>query len=151
MAARPETERPLFQAVRYLLDTCIIEALLKEETGHEKVRARIGAAPRGSLAISALTTVEIWTGITGAREPRAKRIAFEAWLKVMRVAPFDAAAAHQAFLIQRYLRQTGQQIGRTDPMIAAQAIAAGAVCVTDNLRHFLRIPGLTIENWLRVG
>jgi len=151
MAARPETERPLFQAVRYLLDTCIIEALLKEETGHERVRARIGAAPRGSLAISALTTVEIWTGITGAREPRAKRIAFEAWLKVMRVAPFDAAAAHQAFLIQRYLRQTGQQIGRTDPMIAAQAIAAGAICVTDNLRHFLRIPGLTIENWLRVG
>jgi uncharacterized protein with PIN domain len=52
--------------VRYLLDTCIIEALLKEETGHEKVRARIGAAPRGSLAISALTTVEIWTGVTGA-------------------------------------------------------------------------------------
>ncbi len=151
MAARPETERPLFQAVRYLLDTCIIEALLKEETGHERVRARIGAAPRGSLAISALTTVEIWTGITGAREPRAKRIAFEAWLKVMRVAPFDAAAAHQAFLIQGYLRQTGQQIGRTDPMIAAQAIAAGAICVTDNLRHFLRIPGLTIENWLRVG
>jgi len=137
--------------VRYLLDTCIIEALLKEETGHERVRARIGAAPRGSLAISALTTVEIWTGITGAREPRAKRIAFEAWLKVMRVAPFDAAAAHQAFLILRYLRQTGQQIGRTDPMIAAQAIAAGAICVTDNLRHFLRIPGLTIENWLRVG
>ena len=151
MAARPQTERPLLQAVRYLLDTCIIEALLKEETGHEKVRARISSAPRGSLAISALTTVEIWTGITGAREPRAKRIAFEAWLKVMRVAPFDAAAAHQAFLIQRYLRQTGQQIGRTDPMIAAQAIAAGAVCVTDNLRHFLRIPGLTIENCLRVG
>jgi len=136
--------------VKYLLDTCIIEALLKEEAGHHKIRARIAAAPRGSLAISALTTVEIWTGITGAREPRAKRIAFEAWLKVMRIAPFDAGAARQAFAIQRYLRQTGQQIGRTDPMIAAQAIAMGAVCVTDNLRHFLRIPGLTIENWLRV-
>jgi predicted nucleic acid-binding protein len=34
-------------------------------------------------------------------------------------------------------------------MIAAQAIAMGAVCDTDNLRHFLRIPGLTIENWRR--
>jgi len=151
MAARPQAERPLLQAVKYLLDTCIIEAPLKEEAGHDKVRTRIAAAPRGSLAISALTTVEIWTGITGAREPRAKRIAFEAWLKVMRVAPFDADAARQAFVIQRYLRQTGQQIGRTDPMIAAQAIAMGAVCVTDNLRHFLRIPGLTIENWLRAA
>jgi tRNA(fMet)-specific endonuclease VapC len=38
-----------------------------------------------------------------------------------------------------------------DPLIAAQAIAVGAVCVTDNMRHFLRIPGLTIENWLRVA
>src|SRR5712692_2297853 len=98
MAARPQAERPLLQAVKYLLDTCIIEALLKEEAGHDKVRTRIAAAPRGSLAISALTTVEIWTGITGAREPRAKRIAFEAWLKVMRVAPFDADAARQAFV-----------------------------------------------------
>ncbi len=54
----------------------------------------------------------------------------------MRVVAFDAAAARQAFVIHRYLRQTGQQIGRTDPLIAAQAIAMGAVCVTDNVRTF---------------
>jgi len=135
--------------VKYLLDTCIVEALLKAEPGHENIRDRIAAAPQGSLAISALTAVEIWTGITGAREPRAKRVAFEAYLKLMRVTAFDAAAARQAFVIQRYLRQTGQQIGRTDPLIAAQAIAMDAVCVTDNLRHFLRIPGLVVENWLQ--
>jgi tRNA(fMet)-specific endonuclease VapC len=137
--------------VRYLLDTCIIEALLKEEPGHENIRRRIASAPRGSLAISALTSVEIWTGITGAREPRSKRIAFEGYLKLMRVAAFDADAAGRAFLIRRFLRQTGQQIGSTDPLIAAQAISMEAVCVTDNLRHFLRVPGLTVENWLRPG
>jgi tRNA(fMet)-specific endonuclease VapC len=135
--------------VRYLLDTCIVEALLKAELGHENIRNRIATAPQGCLAISALTAVEIWTGITGAREPRAKRGAFEAYLKLMRVVAFDAAAARQAFVIQRYLRQTGQQIGRTDPLIAAQAIAMGAVCVTDNVRHFLRVPGLVVENWLQ--
>jgi len=36
MAARPQAERPLLQAVKYLLDTCIIEALLKEEAGKTK-------------------------------------------------------------------------------------------------------------------
>jgi len=51
------------------------------------------------------------------REPRAKRVAFEAYLKLIRVAAFDAAAARQAFVVQRYLRQTGQQIGRTDPLM----------------------------------
>ena len=137
--------------MKYLLDTCIVEALLNAETGHENIRDRIAAAPQGTLAISALTAVEIWTGITGAREPRAKRITFESCLKLMRVAAFDAAAARHAFVIQRYLRQTGQQIGRTDPLIAAQAIAMEAVCVTDNLRHFLRVPGLMVENWLRPG
>ena len=135
--------------MKYLLDTCIVEALLKAEAGHENIRNRIASAPRGSLAISALTAVEIWTGISGARERRVKRVAFEAYLKLMRVVAFDAAAARQAFVIQRYLRQTGQQIGRMDPLIAAQAITIGMACVTDNVRHFLRVPGLTIENWLR--
>ena len=134
--------------MKYLLDTCIVEALLKAESGHDNIRDRIAAAPQGSLAISALTAVEIWTGISGAREPLAKRVAFESYLKLMRVVAFDAAAARQAFVIQRYLRQTGQQIGRTDPLIAAQAIAMGAVCVTDNVRHFVRVPGLAVENWL---
>ena len=48
--------------MKYLLDTCIVEALLKAEPGHENIRDRIAAAPQGSLAISALTAVEIWTG-----------------------------------------------------------------------------------------
>jgi len=61
------------------------------------------------------------------------------------------AAARQAFAVQRYLGQTGREIGRMDPLIAAQAIAVNTVCVTDNLRHFIRIPGLTIENWLRAA
>ena len=92
--------------MKYLLDTCVVEALLKAESGHENMRERIATAPQCSLEISALTAVEIRTGITGAREPRAKRIAFEACLKLMRVAAFDAAAARQAFAIRRYLRQT---------------------------------------------
>ena len=135
--------------MKYLLDACIVESLLKGEIGHENVRVRITAAPQGPLTLSALTAVEIWTGITGAREPRTKRIAFEACLKLMRIAAFDAAAARHAFVIQRHLRQTGQQIGRMDPLIAAQAIAMDAICVTDNLKHFLRVPGLRVENWLR--
>ena len=42
-----------------------------------------------------------------------------------------------------------QQIGRMDPLIAGHAHALGLVCVTDNTRHFIRISGLTLENWLR--
>jgi len=137
--------------VKYLLDSCIIAALLNREQGHEHLEERIAGAPRGSLQISAITAVEVWIGLARPRTPRGKNRLFEALLRQMRVLAFDEAAARQAFAVRRYLEQTGQKVGRMDPLIAAQAIAVGAVCVTDKLRHFLRIPGLTIENWLRTA
>ena len=36
-----------------------------------------------------------------------------------------------------------------DMLIAAQAVSAGLVLVTDNLREFKRVPGLACENWMR--
>jgi tRNA(fMet)-specific endonuclease VapC len=135
--------------VKYLLDTCIIAALLNTEQGHERVEERIAGTARGSLQISAITAVEVWIGLSRPRTPRGKSRLFEALLRKMRVLAFHEAAARQAFVVRRYLEQTGQEIRRMDPLIAAQAIAVGAVCVTDNLRHFLRIPGLVVENWLR--
>lgn len=137
--------------MKYLLDTCIIAAVLNQEQGHRHIEDRIAAAPRGSLHVSALTAVEIWVGLARPRTPRAKSRRFEALLRHTRVLAFDEAAARQSFAVRRYLEQTGQEIGRMDPLIAAQAISVGAICVTDNLRHFIRIPGLTIENWLRVA
>lgn len=143
--------RPYLQEVKYLLDTCIIAAVLNRERGHEHLEERLAATPRGSLHISAITAVEIWVGLARPRTPRAKSRLFEALLRHARVLAFDEAAARQAFAVRRYLEQTGQEIGRMDPLIAAQAIVTGAVCVTDNVRHFVRIPGLTIENWLRAA
>jgi tRNA(fMet)-specific endonuclease VapC len=137
--------------VKYLLDTRIIAAALNQEQGHRHIEDRIASVPRGSLHISALTAVEVWGGLARPRTPRAKNLWFEALLRHTRVLAFDEAAARRAFAMRRYLEQTGQEIGRMDPLIAAQAITVGAICVTDNLRHFLRIPGLAIENWLRSG
>ncbi|MGH8675378.1 MAG: type II toxin-antitoxin system VapC family toxin [Burkholderiales bacterium] len=137
--------------MKYLLDTCIIQAVLKREPGSDNLQVRIEAAQRGTLAISALTAVEIWVGLARPRTPRARQILFESLLRHMRILAFDEAAARQAYTVRRHLEQTGRDIGRMDPLIAAQAMATSSVCVTDNLRHFLRIPGLTIENWLRPG
>ena len=36
--------------MKYLLDTCIVEALLKGELGHENIRHRIAAARGARLA-----------------------------------------------------------------------------------------------------
>jgi tRNA(fMet)-specific endonuclease VapC len=67
-----------------------------------------------------------------------------------RVASFDAACAHHAGVVRAHLavlRPNAQPIGPFDALLAGQAIALGAIFVTDNVREFRRVPGLTCENW----
>ena len=41
------------------------------------------------------------------------------------------------------------QIGSMEAMIAGHAMAIGAVLVTNNGRHFSRVAGLAVKNWLQ--
>ena len=47
------------------------------------------------------------------------------------------------------LEKKGTPIGAHDMLIAAHARAIDAVCVTDNLAEFKRVPALRVENWVR--
>ena len=56
--------------------------------------------------------------------------------------------ARQYARIRAQLESGGTPIGANDYWIAAQALALGAVVVTDNPSEFARVPGLITENWL---
>ena len=45
------------------------------------------------------------------------------------------------------LERIGQRIGDLDLLIAGHALAVGQVLVTNNLRAFRRVPGLSVEDW----
>jgi len=47
------------------------------------------------------------------------------------------------------LEKKGTPIGAHDMLIAAPARALDAVCVTDNVAEFKRVPTLKVENWLQ--
>jgi tRNA(fMet)-specific endonuclease VapC len=67
---------------------------------------------------------------------------------MVHVLPWDSDAADFYVEIRHRLVSSGQPIGELDMMIAAHALAAGAVLVTNNLRHYDRIAQpLTLENW----
>jgi tRNA(fMet)-specific endonuclease VapC len=50
--------------------------------------------------------------------------------------------------IRAALEKKGTPIGANDMLIAAQARAMKAICVTDNMAEFKRVPSLRVENWL---
>jgi len=60
---------------------------------------------------------------------------------------WDAAAADHYGDIRVALERKGTPIGAMDMMIAAHARSMNAVLVTNNTKHFRRVPGLKVENW----
>ena len=60
----------------------------------------------------------------------------------------DHAAGALFGRIKAELKQLGKSINDSDLFIAATAISHDLVLVTNNLRHFERIPFLRIENWV---
>jgi tRNA(fMet)-specific endonuclease VapC len=49
------------------------------------------------------------------------------------------------------LAKKGVPLDAYDGMIAAHALSLGLTLVTDNVKHFKRVPGLRVENWLCAG
>ncbi|MDJ0819140.1 MAG: hypothetical protein QNJ58_23215 [Desulfobacterales bacterium] len=77
------------------------------------------------------------------------------WLKITReiiyrvkILSIDEKAVLLAGNILAGLRKTGETVGLEDVLIASSALANQHTVVTANTRHFSRITGLQIENWL---
>ncbi len=66
----------------------------------------------------------------------------------MWVLPFDEEAAEEYGRLGAHLEAQGTPIGEADTQIAAIALANDLTVVTGNVRHFERVPGLNVENWL---
>ena len=63
------------------------------------------------------------------------------------IIPFDETCAAHYAKIRADLEQKGRTIGSNDYLIAATALAHGAVLVTNNVDEFKRVPGLSLECW----
>jgi tRNA(fMet)-specific endonuclease VapC len=132
----------------YLLDTNTAVAAMRGTAGLD---SRLQQLQPDEWCISAITNAEMRFGV--AARPKAVQLEryVDAFLAVARTEPWDAACAEFHALVRAQLRTKAQVLGDFDEMIAAHALALGAVLVTDDLRHFRRVDGLRIENWIRAS
>ena len=130
----------------YMLDTNAASEAIR---GNPAFDARLQAMAPGQWCISAVTCSELRFGI--ARRPEAVRLhrIVQEFLRISPILPWDAQAAMRHGDLRAHLKASGTPIGDFDEMISAHALAIGAVVVTDNTRHFARVPGLVLDNWLR--
>ena len=72
----------------------------------------------------------------------------ETVLGAMTILPFEVGADRHYAAIRTALERKGTPIGAHDMLIAAHARAIEAICVTNNVAEFRRVPALEVENWL---
>ena len=133
-------------AVRYLLDTNTVSYIIKGTFPH--VRERLLKVPISAVGISVVTEAEMRFGV--ARLPQATKVAIvvEEFLLRVEVLPWDSPAARQYARLRAALEEHGEPMGNLDLMIAAQALAVGAILVSND-RVFRRVKGLKVEDWTK--
>jgi len=60
----------------------------------------------------------------------------------------DEAAAEHYGALRAALEKVGTPLGAMDMMIAAHARSLGATLVSNDVRHFDRVEGLLVANWV---
>jgi tRNA(fMet)-specific endonuclease VapC len=133
-------------AVRYLLDTNTVSYIIKGIFPH--VRERLLKVPISEVGISVVTEAELRFGL--ARLPQATKLAIvvEEFLLRVEVLPWESSAARHYARLRAMLEEHGEPMGNLDLMIAAQALAAGAILVCND-RVFRRVKGLKVDDWTR--
>jgi tRNA(fMet)-specific endonuclease VapC len=129
--------------VKYLLDTDSVSFALR---GVGEVGARLRATRPSEVAISAITLAELRFG-ADRKGSRKLHALIDTFARAVAVAPFDEDGARAFGHVGSLLAERGTPIGEMDTLIAAHAVALKMTLVTNNVRHFSRVPGLSVENW----
>ena len=133
----------------YLLDTDILSNISKR-TPSTALVAKLASVPKEDQFTSSVTLGEMVYG--AYKLPTHTSLLLErletVLLPNLPVLPFDAAAARHYGEVRAELERQGTPLGEADLRIGAIALSRGLTVVTGNVRHFQRIPDLSVENWL---
>jgi tRNA(fMet)-specific endonuclease VapC len=134
----------------HLLDTDTASYVIKRRS--PAIESKLAAVPPDRVCVSVVTRAELVYGLKRLPSSHRLHLGVRHFLKAVRVPAWDADAADHYADIRHRLTSAGQPIGGMDMMIAAHALALGAVLVTNNTRHFARIGApLALVNWTDNG
>jgi tRNA(fMet)-specific endonuclease VapC len=134
-------------SVQYLLDTNIIIYWLK---GNQAIENRVLAVGLENIGYTIITQAELYFGAynSGRIDNNLKNIHLIS--SKLATISFNNEAAQQFGRIKADLKQKGQLILDADLMIAAIALANNLTLVSNNTKHFSRIPNLRLDDWYQL-
>ncbi len=128
-----------------ILDTDVCVELLR---GNERVITR-RIETDDEVATTWVTASELFYGAAKSSRPDANAALVTDFLSTLTTLPNDLAAARLFGEVKIHLQARGLSLADADLFIAAATLAHDATLVTGNRRHYERIPGVVIEDWIR--
>ena len=129
----------------YLLDTDICIYWLN---GRQNVKDRLLKVGRAEISTSVITQAELYYGAYNSSRVTENLGRVDAFVKEVVVLSLREETLKQFGELKAQLRQKGQPLADFDLLIASTALVEHKTLVTNNIRHYERIPDLILENWM---
>ena len=131
----------------HCFDTDILSALIRPAPPPRLIR-RLAFVPPDSQATTSISVGELLYGLAKRGSQGLAERVREVIEQTQLVIPFDRRAAEVYGPLRARLESEGRRLNDPDLFIAAIAMSRELTLVTGNIRHFARIPGLQVEDWL---
>ena len=131
-----------------VMDSCVLIASERSARSVSELIVEIRRSyGEAEIILSSITVLELEHGIHRANtsEQKSKRRAYlETVFFAIPVQPFTGEMAKKAAVIDAFAKRTGVVIPLADLLIGVTALHFGFALLTNNLRHFQKIPGLVV-------
>jgi tRNA(fMet)-specific endonuclease VapC len=129
----------------YLIDTDILIASIK---ANPIVNQHIAQSQNIPKALSIITYGELLFGAKKSTQSGRNSALIYRLAEIFPIIGISRAIIETFADIKLILKRAGERIPDMDLLIASTALSLNYTLVTNNVKHFRRIKGLSIENWM---
>jgi tRNA(fMet)-specific endonuclease VapC len=130
--------------MKYLLDSNICIHFFRGKFG---IIDKLNSVRLSNCTISEITLVELVFGAENSDSPEKNNDIVEQFINQLTILPiFDSIRIYGKEKTR--LRKEGKMISDFDLLIGCTAVEKELIMVTENVREFERISGISIENWI---
>jgi tRNA(fMet)-specific endonuclease VapC len=131
-----------------LFDTNILSKMIRGREPSYRLGAAKSIADGNRHHTSVIVYFELQFGANNSPTPHSSRAKLEkAMSLIAEIHNWNMQDAAIAANLRIYLARRGEPIGEYDLLIAAQALRLNFPLVTNNVKHFNRIPTLKVLDW----
>jgi tRNA(fMet)-specific endonuclease VapC len=133
----------------YLLDTNIISYISR---GHPKVISKLSTMASHQVCTCSIVMSELFFGAMNHPDTERGKTHLQNYINLAnktQIYDFDIDASLVFARLKIILKKQGMVIDDLDLQIAAIALANNLTLVTNNIKHFDKIPNLKLDDWTK--